>query len=299
MSVQFGRWNLDGRPGDRDFIEHVAELTRAYGPDTENVYVRGPFAFLFQSFYTTKDCGYAQQPLISSRGTVLTWDGRLDNREELVHLLDLDEDSLRCDSEIVLAMYERHGAACLTKLIGDWALVVWDATERALFLAKDFIGARSLFYSTEENCVTWSTVLDPLVILAGRTLGVSEEFVAGYLSRFPATDVTPYAGIRSVPAGSFLRIEQSGRTRTQDYWRFDPTVRIHYSADTEYETHFRALFAQSIRRRLRTDFPVLAELSGGMDSTAIVCMADRGMATTQVDASVLHTISYYDDGEPN
>src|SRR6202035_132686 len=75
--------------------------------------------------------------------------------------------------------------------------------------------------------------------------------------------------------------------------------RIHYRSDAEYEEHFRFCFTESVKRRLRSDSPVLAELSGGMDSSSIVCMADQILARGKGETPRLDTLSYYDDSEPN
>jgi asparagine synthase (glutamine-hydrolysing) len=118
------------------------------------------------------------------------------------------------------------------------------------------------------------------------------------LSFFPAVHLTPYAGIRSVPPSCFVRI-QAGHATTEKYWEFDADKKIRYSSDGEYEEHFRILLAESVRRRLRSDRPILAELSGGMDSSSIVCMADTLVAREPGDSHRLDTVSYYDDSEPN
>jgi asparagine synthase (glutamine-hydrolysing) len=298
MSVQFGRWNFDGSPADRAFIQHAANITAKYAGDGETIVVGGPLGLFFQPFHTTKESFHERQPLMNTSGVTLTWDGRLDNRDELISLLGLTRDDLHTDADLVLAVYERWDATGFAKLIGDWALALWDANKHALFLAKDFLGARPLFYTLEANRVTWCTVLDPLVLLSERTLQISECFVAGHLSGFPASDLTPYVGINSVPASKFLQID--GKClQTKEYWRFDPSNCIHHRTDHDYERHFRHIFATAVRRRLRAASPVLAELSGGMDSSSIVCMADRLMARGNAEAPRLDTVSYYDDEEPN
>ena len=137
-----------------------------------------------------------------------------------------------------------------------------------------------------------------LVLFSGRQLALDEEYIAGWLSFFPAADRTPYADIHSVPPSSFVRLKPGSRTVRQ-YWDFDPAKRIEYRTDAEYEEHFRAVFAESLRRRLRTDSPILAELSGGMDSSSIVCMADSVIARGGAGAPRLDTLSYYNDSEPN
>ncbi len=225
-------------------------------------------------------------------------DGRLDNREEFFgqRIGDLSREST--DLEIVAAAYEHWGTNAFATLIGDWALSIWSATDRTLILAKDFVGTRPLFYLIENHAVAWSTILDPLVTCARRPVVLDYEYLAGSLSFFPAPHLSPYLGIHSVPPSSFVTLSP-GRHRVTKYWDFNPSKRFHYRTDGEYEEHFRAVFADSVRRRLRSGRPVLAELSGGMDSSSIVCMADTIIASGNAETSRLDTVSYYDDSEPN
>ena len=125
-----------------------------------------------------------------------------------------------------------------------------------------------------------------------------EEYIAGWFSSFPAAHLTPYEGIHSVPPASFVVLGPEAQA-IKRYWNFDADNSIRYRSDGEYEEHFRTLFAQSVERRLRSRCPVMAELSGGMDSSSIVCMADAIMASGVRPTSRLDTISYYDNSEPN
>jgi len=202
------------------------------------------------------------------------------------------------DVAIVGAAYEQWGASCFAKLIGDWALSILDRTSRSLILAKDPIGTRHLYYAFDNEQVTWSTILDPLVLLREKTFGLCEEYIAGWFSFFPAAHLTPYAGIHSVPPSSSVVI-RPGKHTVSKYWDFDPSKRIRYRTDGEYEEHFRTVFGEAVCRRLRSDSPILAELSGGMDSSSIVCMADTIIARGAVETPRLDTISYYNDSEPN
>src|SRR5262249_59217617 len=90
-----------------------------------------------------------------------------------------------------------------------------------------------------------------------------------------------------------------GKQTVSKYWDFDPSKRISYPTDAEYEEHFRIVFGEAVRRRLRSDSPILAELSGGMDSSSIVCMADTIIARADAETPRLDTVSYYNDSEPN
>ena len=298
MSVQFGRWNTDGKPVDPKYLAKVKPVIAPYGPDGEGSYAISNLSILYRAFHTTKESRRETQPRVSESGDVITWDGRLDNRAELIRQLH-DRLTINAnDISIVAAAYEEWGAGCFAKLVGDWALSIWDAKSRSLTLAKDPIGTRHLYYSIDNDQVTWSTILDPLVLFAGKSFALCEEYIAGWLSFYPAAHLTPYIGIHSVPPSSSVVIRNGKQTITK-YWDFDPAKQIRYRTDVEYEEHFRAVFVEAVRRRLRSDNPILAELSGGMDSSSIVCMADAIFATGTAETPRLDTISYYDDSEPN
>jgi len=298
MSVQFGICNFDGKPVHPQDLDEIRPVLAPYGPDAEGYICNDNLGIIYRAFHTTKESRREAQPHVSRFGSVLTWDGRLDNRDELIGLLSSNVDSTSADAQIAAAAYERWGTDAFAKLIGDWALSIWEAKNRSLILAKDFVGTRQLYYSIERNHVTWCTILDPLVLFAGRSFEIEEEYIAGWLSFFPAPHLTPYVAISSVPPSSFVRLSK-GMAKSVRYWDFDPAKRIRYSSDSQYEEHFRTVFSESVRRRLRSDRPVLAELSGGMDSASIVCTADTIIAANPSNFPRVDTLSYYNDLEPS
>ena len=296
MSVQFGRWNFSGQTAATDYIEKVSAFLAPFGPDTNDQYSKNGTTILYRAFCTTKESWSEKQPHVSRSGAVIVWDGRLDNRKELFSEL---RGSLSADSPDVLfvaAAYDTWGNKCFEKLIGDWALSIWNPDERSVLLAKDPIGIRHLYYSIAEDNVTWSTILDPLVLYAGRTFELCEEYIASWFSCiFPPVHLTPYVNLYAVPPSSTVTIGPKKRHIIRKYWDFDPGKQIRYRSDAEYEEHFRTVFSQAIQRRLRSDRPVLAELSGGMDSSSIVCMADDVTARGNACCPRLDTISWFDD----
>ena len=298
MSVQFGRWNFEGQSPVPDYIERVNSTLAPYGPDSNEAYSKGGVNILYRAFHTTKESRREQQPHISSSGSVITWDGLLDNRAELISEMSDSLANGSTDVAIVAMAFERWGANCFAKLIGDWALSIWNPGNRSLMLAKDPIGMRHLYYSFDNNQVTWSTILDPLVLFAGKTFSINEEYIAGWLSLFPATHLSPFVGIHSVPPAASVLI-RPGKHSVSKFYVFDRGKEIRYRSDPEYEEHFRTVFAKAVQRRLRSDIPVLSELSGGRDSASIVCMADLVIARGSAETPRLDTVSYYDDSEPN
>jgi asparagine synthase (glutamine-hydrolysing) len=298
MSVQFGRWNFDGKPVDRDYLAKAKASIAPYGTDDAGSYSKNNVSILYRAFHTTEESRREAQPHVTASGAILTWDGRLDNRADLIHQLRDFVTTPSTDVDIVAAAYEYWNTDCFAMLIGDWALSLWDPQSRSLLLAKDPIGTRHLYYSFDSQQVTWSTILDPLVLFTGKTFALCEEYIAGWFSFFPAAHLTPYVGIHAVPPSSSVLL-RPGKHAIRKYWDFDPSKRIRYRTDAEYEEHFRTVFAEAVQRRLRSDSPILAELSGGMDSSSIVCMADTIIARGAAETPRLDTLSYYNDSEPN
>ena len=119
MSVQFGRWNFGGQPPAPDYIEKVCAVLAPYGPDSNERYDKGGVKILYRAFHTTEESHREVQPHISQLGVVITWDGRLDNRKELISELQDSLTALSTDVAIVAAAYEKWGEKCLPKLVGD------------------------------------------------------------------------------------------------------------------------------------------------------------------------------------
>ena len=297
MSLVFGRWDFESQSASPQYLDAVREIATAYAPDGASVYSKNGLLALFCALHTTKESPPGRQPFVTCSGAVITWDGRLDNRLDIARACGLRTTEDNPDVLLVAAAYEKYGIDCFGKFVGEWALAIWDQRDGVL-LARDTLGIRPLCYLVEQDCVTWSTILDPLVLLTKRSFNLDEEYVAGWFSFFPASHLTPYSGIYSVPPSSFIRIRKTGSEAVR-YWDFDPAKNIHYSSDAEYEEEFRNLFKESVRRRLRSDGPVLAELSGGMDSSAIVSVADSVIADGGGEGPLLGTVSFYNDAEAN
>lgn len=295
MSVQFGRWSFAGLPLADKYIEDISATIAPYGPDSSYFYSKDGVRILYRGFHTTKESHGEKQPTISDSGCVITWDGRLDNREDLIKELRNSLTAVSSDVSIAAAAYDKWGTECFQQLIGDWAISIWNPRNRSLLLAKDFLGTRQLYYTVDEDGVVWCTVLDPLVLFRDKPLALCEEYVASWLGTgFPAVHLTPFVGIHAVLPSSLVLLTPT-RQIVRKYWDLDGRRSIRYRTDREYEEHFRFVFSQAVQRRLRSDRPVLAELSGGMDSSSIVCMADSIIAHGEGQCPGVETISWYDD----
>ncbi|HEX6649438.1 MAG TPA: asparagine synthase-related protein, partial [Pyrinomonadaceae bacterium] len=141
------------------------------------------------------------------------------------------------------------------------------------------------------NHVCWSTHLAPLLQVFRLKPEIEEEYIAGHLTRAPEPGLTPYKNIHAVKPAHFVTVSPAGHVVERRYWSLYPSSDIRYRKDEQYVEHFLHEFRDAVRCRLRSDAPVFAELSGGLDSSSIVCIADQILATERVEAPRLETIS--------
>lgn len=290
MSAIGGIYNFDSEPVDPGLLLSIGRTLAAQAPDGGREVNVGAVGMVYRAFHTTSESRFESQPLISPRGHVLCWDGRVDNRDELISMLREDLSGSITDAAIVLAAYQRWGAVFPSRIIGDFALSIWDPSSRLLLLARDHAGVRRLFYQSDHRRIVWSTDLSVLLDLAGRNLQINEEYVADFVTRRPETGQTPYKNLYEVPAAHVVTVT-NGRLQKARFWRLDPSRQVRYRTDTEYEDHFRHLFREAVKCRLRSDRPVWSELSGGFDSSSIVCMAYDICERGEAEAPAFETVS--------
>ncbi len=296
MSNQAGIWHYDRRPISQEQLDAIELQLSVQGPDCRGDYSEPGLAMLHRAFHITREDAQEKQPLRGANGSVLTWDGRLDNRDELLATMGRSHFDLPTDVEVVDAVLSASDIEALHRLNGDWALVRWNRRERRLLLARDYIGMRKLYYIATATSFYWSTDLAALVLNSGEHYTLCDSYFAGYFASNPSPQLTPYQQIKMVPPGGYIEV-MPGQSRVGRYWSFNSSREIHYKSDADYEAHFRHLFRQSVQRRLRTDYPLLVDLSGGLDSSSIVCMANEIIKSGSANA-IMNTLSKYSLEEP-
>lgn len=217
------------------------------------------------------------------------WDGRLDNRADLA--LRLGAFASTTDGGLARAAFDRWGVPGLEALVGDWCLVLWDRSSRTLHLARDYMGARPLYFCADTRGVSWSSDLGELVVRCGRRDALSATFAAGFMSLRPTPGGTPYEDVHAVPPGTCVSFSPEGTVRTERFWTM--TIGdIRYPRAARYEEELRALWSDAVGVRLNDNGTVWAELSGGLDSSSVVCMADRLIKTGRVPARDIRLVSH-------
>jgi asparagine synthase (glutamine-hydrolysing) len=226
----------------------------------------------------------------SAFGNACALDGRFHNRHALTSDLDSPGSAAASDVTLVLALYEGRGAGALSVVVGDWSLALWDAHRHTLLLASDYAGVRPLYYHVEARCLRWSSSLAHLSRWVGCEENLDEEYLANLLSYGHVGERTPYAGIVLVPPHTALEF-RGGTLSRQTLWSL-PVEMASTSSDGECEERFRVLFREAVATRLDCSGAACAELSGGLDSSSIVCMASDLIRSGSVAASELVTFSY-------
>ena len=293
--------NFDGRPGDPILLTDLWQDLADRGPDGGNLIIDGPVGVCYRAFHTNPQSRLENQPFISRNGMVLALDGRIDNRDQLISDLRNELPGERIDItdvEIVSAAFSRWREDCLPRLIAEFALILWDPIRQTMLLARDHVGARTLYYHQDTDRLICSSELEPLLSLIGTGLTVNEEYIAGFLAYDPEPEFTPYNGVYAVKPFHSISISRDGKSRERRYWGLEQTKELRYSTDREYEEHFYQHIRDAVRGPLRSDLPVFADLSGGLDSSAIVCIADQLIAAGDVSAPRLETVSQVSDSSP-
>jgi asparagine synthase (glutamine-hydrolysing) len=297
MSILFGVRFTDGRAGDESQLIEMAHATERYAPDGTFVRSLDGLGMGFQAYHTHERSKLEAQPAIDAQGNMITFDGRLDNHKELSELLGILQRDTP-DSLIALAAFLHWGDKCFSKLVGDWAIALWSAKDRVTHLARDHAGMRTLYFNVGNGTLRWATYLETFFV-CGQRYPLDEQYARSFLCAESTGNITPYKGIVSVPPAHVLTFDDSHIRKTA-HWNWIADSQVHYASDAEYEEHLFALFKQSVARRTGPGAPILAQLSGGMDSTSIVCMSDHIRHEQSIPASgLLDTISFYDRTEPS
>ncbi|MEN3325663.1 MAG: hypothetical protein V7638_470 [Acidobacteriota bacterium] len=297
MSAQAGIFYFDRQPISPEILSVMGRSLDDYGPDRDGEYVQPGLAMVHRALHVTPEDMLERQPFISRRGNVMTWDGRLDNREDVLRQLwnDLDHDTT--DVALAMGVYEKWGTAGFRRLIGDWSLVVWDAESQAVVLASDYMGVRPLHYLVQRDSISWSTTLECLIHVHDLYDQIEPHYLVGFLSNARPAGITPYKGVLAVETAQSITVSRTGSVVKSRFWNLG-APQIRHRTGEDYEAHLRSLFFDAVRNRLRSHAPVWSELSGGLDSSSVVCAADVLIKQGLAVAPDLCTFSFITDGSP-
>lgn len=284
MSAICGVLALHDRPTPLAELGSMMRALRKHGPDGSATWHDGPAALGHQVMHTTPESMRESLPLHHApSGVALTAAARLDNRQELTRALGLASNQAPGDCELILEAYLKWGTGCVDRLIGEFAVAIWDPRERRLCCFTDPMGIRPLYYARAPGkCIAFATELQPLLRITGRPaidqrrlamLGLSAMTV--YLE----PDRTAFENVHRIPAATVVSFGFDGeRMSSKEYWRPDTRRRLDFKSELECTEAFQDVFAVAVGARLRSATSPAALLSGGLDSSTIVGMASGLLA---------------------
>ena len=272
MSVLAGALRLDGSAARvEDVVIRESARTRAW--DSAGTIIDGAAALHRQSFWTTPDAVNEHLPVRSlDQRFSLTYSGRIDNRDELVARYHLSSDA--SDGACLVAALSADAADGLRHCVGDFVIAAWDRVHRRLWLARDALGHRPLFYFRGRDRLHWSMDFRALRTGPAASARPNAGFIAEYLTgAIVSLDETIVEGIHRVPPACVLMCAPDESTPIMTSYWTPPQALPRRRSDQDLIAEFDGLFSTAVRACVRTNAPVAAELSGGLDSSSIVSLA--------------------------
>jgi asparagine synthase (glutamine-hydrolysing) len=261
---------------DPKLLRDMCAVLKHRGPDEEGTFI-GSRVGLGSRRLSIIDLPGGKQPISNEDGTIWTvFNGEIYNYLELKSLLERLGHFFKTDSdtEVIVHGYEEWGTDCLRSFVGMFGLALWDDAEKRLILARDRFGKKPLYYWLGDGALIFSSEMKGVLQHEGVSRRIDAEALEDYLTFFYIpSPLTIFSGLRKLGPGEFLTF-QEGRARTQSYWDLTFNASGGLSEGALVDELYR-LFEDSVRVRLRSDVPLGAFLSGGIDSSAVVAMMKR------------------------
>jgi asparagine synthase (glutamine-hydrolysing) len=275
-----GLLNADGNAAEPDVLLRMISMLRHRGPDAAGVHVDRNVGLAHARLSIIDLSGGAQPMHNEDQSLWITFNGEIFNYLEL--RADLQKKghtfTTRSDTEVILHLYEEKGRDCVHYMNGQWAFAIWDCKRQTLFLSRDRLGVRPLFYTLANGAFVFGSEIKAIFACPGvaRELdltGLDEVFT--YWCTVPPR--TAFKGISELPPGRSM-VVQGGEVTTLPYWEPDYQSEPHLVdavKERDYAEELLGLLIDAVRIRLRSDVPVGAYLSGGLDSTLTTALIKK------------------------
>ncbi|HEY7408069.1 MAG TPA: asparagine synthase (glutamine-hydrolyzing) [Gemmatimonadaceae bacterium] len=265
----------------RDDVARMVEAIAHRGPDDRGVWT-GAHAALGHARLSIIDLSAAgHQPMPDESGRYhIVFNGEIYNYKELREELIARGHRFRSssDTEVLLRSYIEFGPGCLERLNGMWAFVIWDDVERTMFAARDRAGKKPFYYVEQEGSLFFASEMKALFTL-GMRFGLNPQAAFDFLTQGTYGHLGAdgfFATVRQLPAAHYMTVRAGSAPRIERYWNLPAVARRDRTPyDAAFRTRFRDVFTDAVTIRLRSDVPVGATLSGGLDSSTIVTLVDQ------------------------
>jgi asparagine synthase (glutamine-hydrolysing) len=273
-----GQVRAAAAPVEAELVARMCAAQEHRGPDSRGLHIAPGVGLGIQRLRVI-DLDGGDQPIYNEDGSVaVVLNGEIYNYAELREQLLRAGHKLATegDTEVIAHLYEEHGLECLSRLEGMFCFALWDERRRRLFLARDRIGKKPLFYSFRGDTLSFASELQALAQDPEVSREVNPEAIDAYLAYgYIPAPLSIYAGVHKLPPAHRLLFEE-GALRTERYWRLEYADKLAVGDSGELHERIRESLRAAVGRRLVADVPVGAFLSGGIDSSAVVAaMAEQ------------------------
>jgi len=286
MSAIAGAILTDGRDISEAMLARIAEAAAPRGFDGISRWYAGPAGMIRFHHATTPENAGEKQPL-AGPSAVIAFDGRLDNRADLLALLGERGRTLIAapDVDIVLALFEIRGERLLDDLVGDWAFAIWQPDARRLFCGRSQGGWRPFLWTYDGKTFGFATEPRALVVGLGLDRRLNEGAIGEMISaRFVTDTDTFWGGIQRLGQGSALVLE-NGKVRTW-HWHQGPFEDFSRRSEADHVDRFKELLDQALIASMRSNTGVTGHLSGGLDSSTVIARLTELHRAGKVDRQV-------------
>jgi asparagine synthase (glutamine-hydrolysing) len=291
-----GAINLAERgPLGETHIRRMTDCITHRGPDDSDIYVDDNVALGHQRLIIFDLTSQGRQPMFDETGSVgIVFNGEIYNYPELKKELQGQGYNFRSntDTEVILNSYLEYGIECLSRFNGMFAFAIHDRRNQTTFLARDRVGIKPLYFTSFDDRLIFGSEIKVILAYPGFRTGPDLTGVSSYLSyRYPIGDRTLFENVNSLLPGHYLKIDHGSVSR-HEYWDLPVITDREDHGEPYYLEQVHALLTSSVKLRMRSDVPIGAYLSGGLDSSAIVAL----MAQLTDNPVKTFTIGFEEEG---
>lgn len=274
MSAITGIFNRNRKTVHCKQMQKMNNQLSHQGPDGSAIACEGMVGFGHQMLFTTPESLHEKLPF-ELDGLIITADARIDNRSELSKELGIENVVEISDSYFILKSYQKWGENCPEKLLGDFVFAIWDKKEETLFCARDHMGIRPFYYFISDELFLFSSEFKAILEILEFKPEINEKILSQMLSFiFDDKKNTIFEDIFKLPPASKLTIDIKDM-KVEEYWFLDLNLMQDKKTEKEYQEEFLEIFVDCVRCRIRSAFPIGFELSGGLDTSSILSVANK------------------------
>ena len=287
-----GKVDFNGRNVPEELIRRMSSTLLHRGPDAGGVYTGGRVGLGHRRLSVIDLSSAANQPMANEDGSIrIVFNGEIYNYQELKknlqkqgHLFSSDS-----DTEVILHLYEEEGPECVKRLRGMFAFAIWDDRKESLFLARDRVGKKPLYYHLDDNCLIFASEIK--AILQDSDVNKKPDIIAihHYLTyQCVPSPFSAFEGIKKLPPSHYLLCKDK-KVHIKRYWKLSYMPKYAVTSgveEREVEEELLEKLKEAVKIRLVSDVPLGVFLSGGIDSSAIVAlmtaMTDKPVKTFSI-----------------